>query len=137
MKLLAFTDGASRNNPGEAGIGVLIKNERGEILLKEKKYLGITTNNIAEYTALLHCLEMVAASETLRCTALVVHTDSELMTRQMNGEYRVKDADLKVLYHKVQSLLASSDFSFTIKHIPRSQNKEADKLANDAIDTKI
>ncbi|MDD8018136.1 MAG: ribonuclease HI family protein [Bacteroidota bacterium] len=136
MKLLAFTDGASRNNPGEAGIGVLIKNERGEVLLKDKKYLGISTNNAAEYTALIHCLHAITTSESLRCASLVVHTDSELMARQVNGEYKVKDAGLKILYQQVKTLLASSKFSFSIKHIPRSQNKEADRLANEAIDSK-
>ena len=136
MTLFAFTDGASRNNPGEAGIGVVVKNERGEIVLTTKKYLGLTTNNIAEYSALIFCLETLLASKTVSCSMLVVHTDSELMARQISGVYKVKDEGLKVLYQKVKTLLASATFSFSIKHIPRAQNKEADLLANEAIDSK-
>ncbi len=136
MKLIAFTDGASRGNPGEAAIGIVIKNELNTTVERYKKYLGTATNNVAEYTALLHCVEMIKNSETLSCTELVVHTDSELMARQMKGEYKVKDAGLKILFHKVKSALASAQFTFSIRHIPRSLNKEADALANEAIDTK-
>lgn len=136
MKLIAFTDGASRNNPGEAGIGIIIKDEQGKVKATLKKYLGKTTNNIAEYTALLTLLEYLMNSETLRCSELVVNTDSELMTRQMNGKYKIKDADLKMLFQKVKLLLHTAPFKFSIRHIPRSENKEADRLANEAIDEK-
>ncbi len=136
MKLFAHTDGASRNNPGEAGIGIVIKNESGEVVARIKKYLGSTTNNVAEYTALIQCIESVIASETFHCSSLVVHTDSELMTKQVNGAYKVKDQNLKVLHTKVKNLLATAGFEFTIKHIPRALNKEADLLANEAIDSK-
>jgi len=136
MKLIAFTDGASRSNPGEAGIGIVIKDEQGELKATLKKYLGKTTNNIAEYTALLTLIEHVKNSETLSCSELVVNTDSELMTRQMNGEYKVKDPDLKLLFQKVKLYLHEAPFKFSIHHIPRSQNKEADRLANEAIDEK-
>ena len=135
MKLIAFTDGASRGNPGEAAIGIVIKDEQGSVVATHKKYLGNATNNIAEYTALLYCIELVKNSETLHCTELVVHTDSELMARQMNGKYKVKDAGLKVLFRKVKLLLPSTSFKFTIRHIPRSLNKEADAWANEAIDS--
>jgi ribonuclease HI len=136
MTIVAYTDGASRSNPGEAGIGIVLKNESGEILATEKKYLGIATNNVAEYSALIRCLELVSSNGTLHCRSLVVHTDSELMTRQVNGQYKVKDSQLKILHQKVKALAAAAEYSFTIKHIPRSLNKEADQLANDAIDTK-
>lgn len=136
MKLNAFTDGASRGNPGEAAIGIIVKDEHGSTILSHGKYLGTTTNNVAEYTALLECVTLVKLSETIRCTELIVHTDSELMARQMNGDYRVKDARLKVLYQHVQRVLASSPFRFSICHISRSLNTEADALANKAIDTK-
>jgi ribonuclease HI len=97
MKLIAFTDGASRGNPGEAAIGIVIKSESNTTIETHKEYLGTTTNNVAEYTALLRCIEIVKNSETLHCSELVIHTDSELMARQMNGEYKVKDAGLKIL----------------------------------------
>ncbi len=135
MKLIAFTDGASRGNPGEAAIGIVIKSEDNTTIETHKKYLGTTTNNIAEYTALLQCVEIIKNSETLGCTELVVHTDSELIARQMNGEYKVKDAGLNVLFQKVKIALATVQFKFSIRHIPRSFNKEADALANEAIDS--
>ena len=137
MKLIAFTDGAARGNPGEAGIGIIVKDEQGLVKATLKKYLGKTTNNIAEYTALLTLVEYLKNSETLPCSELVVNTDSELIARQLNGEYKVKDAGLKLLYQKVKLQLASASFTFIIRHVPRSQNKEADKLANEAIDEKI
>ncbi|MFA6542173.1 MAG: ribonuclease HI family protein [Bacteroidota bacterium] len=136
MKLLAFTDGASRNNPGEAGIGIVLKDENGVTVAEIKKYLGITTNNVAEYTALIRCLEFVTASEGMHCSSLVVHTDSELMARQVEGRYKVKDAGLKILHAQVKNLLNSAQFEFSIRHIPRALNTEADELANQAIDSK-
>ncbi len=136
MRLTAFTDGASRGNPGEAAIGIVIKDETGAVLHTHKRYLGKATNNIAEYTALLECVQIVAASETFHCTELVVRTDSELMAKQMNGQYKVKDAGMKEMHTKVKNALASAMFKFSIGHIPRSLNKEADALANEAIDTK-
>ncbi len=136
MKLTAFTDGASRGNPGDAAIGIVIKDENGTTIQSHKRFLGTTTNNVAEYTALLECVELVRDSETFRCSVLVVQTDSELMARQMNGQYKVKDPGLKVMHQKVKAALGSSLFKFLISHIPRSQNAEADALANEAIDTK-
>lgn len=136
MKLIAFTDGASRGNPGNAAIGIIVKDDQGNTVVTHKKYLGTATNNVAEYSALLECIELVKNSETYHCTDLVIHTDSELMARQMNGEYKVKDSGLKVLFQKVRAALTSASFKFTIRHIPRSLNSEADALANEAIDSK-
>lgn len=136
MKLIAFTDGASRGNPGKAAIGIIVKDDQGNTVVTHKKYLGTTTNNIAEYSALLECIEIVKNSETFHCTDLVIQTDSELMARQMNGEYKVKDPGLKVLFQKVNAALTSASFTFAIRHIPRSLNKEADALANEAINSK-
>jgi ribonuclease HI len=137
MLLKAYTDGAARGNPGEAGIGVVMKNEHGETLHSLKHYLGKATNNIAEYRALIALLEFLKKSETLQCSELVVYTDSELMAKQINGIYKVKDADLKLLFQKVKLLLHAAPYKFSIEHIPRSLNKEADTLANAAIDTHI
>ena len=136
MKLTAFTDGASRGNPGDAAIGIVIKDEHGKTVHSHKRYLGTATNNVAEYTALLECIEIVKSAETFSCSELVVRTDSELMSRQMNGKYKVKDVGLKVLFQTVHTALAAAKFKFSISHIPRSLNKEADALANEAIDSK-
>jgi ribonuclease HI len=134
MKLVAFTDGASRGNPGESGIGILLKSTDGSVVRSLNGCIGVTTNNVAEYTALLACLHAVFE---LNCTELAVHSDSELMVRQMNGQYKVKDADLKILHKKATNLIARSRIRFSISHIDRSKNAEADQLANEAIDQKI
>jgi len=135
MKLMVYTDGAARGNPGKAAVGIVIKDERGIVKARVKRPIGVATNNIAEYTALLTALEYIGRSETLRCTEMVVHTDSELMARQVRGEYKVKDPGLKMMREKVILLLSSAPFSFSIRHIPRTENAEADALANEALDT--
>jgi len=137
VKLLGYTDGAARGNPGPGGVGILVTDEAGAVLLREKKYLGRVTNNVAEYKALLECLHHVIRLQDgsgRRCTSLHVHSDSELLVRQMKGEYRVKDAALKRLHAEVCALLDSSTFEFTITHVPRERNREADALANESID---
>ncbi len=138
MTIHGFTDGAARGNPGHAGIGVVLKDESGNVLATRKKYLGSVTNNVAEYTALIECLQKVDASfgngNKFSCSKLVVHSDSELMVRQLNGEYKVKDKTLKKLFDQVHDLLRSAQFEFSIKHVRRERNKEADTLANESID---
>jgi ribonuclease HI len=133
MTVYAFTDGAARGNPGESGIGVIFKNEQGATLAKLHGYIGETTNNVAEYTALLACLKNAPKTE---CTRLIVHSDSELMVRQLQGSYKVKDPGLKALFVKVQRLLDAAAFEFEIKHVRRELNKEADELANLGIDSR-
>jgi ribonuclease HI len=133
MTILAYTDGASRGNPGESGVGVVLKDERGQVIASQYGYIGKATNNVAEYTALAACLKLVQATE---CSVLVVHSDSELMVRQLNGQYKVKDAGLKKHFQHIKHMLGASPFQFNITHIPREKNQEADELANLAIDTK-
>lgn len=130
MTVHAYTDGASRGNPGESGIGVVLKNEKGSVLASHADFIGMTTNNVAEYQALLQCLKM--AQET-SCTRLIVHSDSELMVRQLQGAYKVKDKALKGLFDEVQRLLASAPFTFEIIHVSREENGQADRLANQGI----
>ncbi len=130
MTILAFTDGASRGNPGESGIGVILKDSEGKTFLTLGDYIGSATNNIAEYTALLRCLTL---AEEQRCDHLIVHSDSELLVRQMEGRYKVKDAGLRSFFDRIQKKLTSAGFRFEIKHILRSENHEADELANRAI----
>lgn len=138
MIIHAFTDGASRGNPGHGGIGVILKDETGTVILEEKKYLGKVTNNVAEYSALLACLKKVhtllAEKKGFTCSKLIVHSDSELMVRQLNGVYKIKDRALKEFFGHVQDALRSARFEFSIKHIPREKNREADALANESID---
>ena len=133
MILHAFTDGASRGNPGDSGIGVIVRNENGQVILSLNGYIGISTNNKAEYSALVTLLKKM---KDIDCTRLVVHSDSELMVRQVNGQYKVKDQELKQYYQKVIRLLSKIPFEFELRHIPREQNREADRLANLGIETK-
>ena len=133
MTILAYTDGASRGNPGESGIGIVLKDERGNVIASKYGYIGKATNNIAEYSALAACLKLVQSTE---CSCLVVHSDSELMVRQLNGHYKVKDAGLKKHFRSIQNIISASPFQFKIMYVPREKNREADELANRGIDTK-
>lgn len=133
MIVHAFTDGAARGNPGESGIGVIYKDEHGATLTTLSGYIGEATNNVAEYQALLACLH---GASSLKCSRLVVHSDSELMVRQLQGKYKVKDPGLKKLFVKVQRLLGDASFAFEIRHVTRDLNEEADSLANLGIDSR-
>lgn len=131
MKALTlYTDGAARGNPGPAGAGWVILAASGAMLVENKKYLGELTNNQAEYQALLLALK---EATQLKGEALVLHCDSELVVRQIKGEYKVKNEGLKPLFR--EAILTLSQFkSYSINHIPREKNEEADRLANEAID---
>jgi ribonuclease HI len=131
MTILAHTDGASRGNPGASGIGVVVRTEDGTVLGTASGFLGTATNNVAEYTALLICLRAVAQ---LPCTRLIVHADSELMVRQLNGQYKVRDARLKKYVDDVRAILKNAPYTFEIRHILREANADADELANAGID---
>lgn len=133
MTVHAFIDGAARNNPGEAGIGIILKDDKGTTLKKAFGYIGKATNNIAEYKALLACLKM---AQSIPCEKLFVHSDSALIVRQMNGEYRVKDTLLKRFFLQAHKLIQAAPFHVEMKHVAREQNREADQLANLGIDTK-
>ena len=125
-----FTDGAARGNPGPASIGIIIKNEQGKLLASVSQCIGTTTNNQAEYMAIITALEKAIS---LGVRQVDLYSDSELVVRQINGRYRVKNAALKTLYQRAKQLQASLE-GFTITHIPRQQNAEADSLANRALD---
>jgi ribonuclease HI len=131
-ELTVYTDGASRNNPGEAGAGVYVL-EAGRPIEKIARYLGRTTNNIAEYTAAIIALEYAVKAGAKKVN---LFADSELLVKQLNGQYRVKNEGLKPLYQKVKQLIASIG-TVEVQYIPRAMNKEADALANKAIDEKI
>jgi len=133
MTVIAHTDGASRGNPGESGIGVVLATEAGSVLGTIAGSIGMHTNNVAEYTAFLECLKAVSV---LPCKRLVVHSDSELMVRQMNGQYKIKDAALKRLAAHARTMIAGAGFSVELRHVLRSANADADKLANGGIDSR-
>ena len=125
-----FIDGAARGNPGPAGIGVVITDSSNNIIKELCKYIGEATNNVAEYSALIFGMEEVVA---LGANELTINTDSELLAKQLGGEYKVKNDKLKKLYSKVIKLLDSFQ-EVSVNNIPREKNKDADKLANKAID---
>jgi ribonuclease HI len=127
QKLSAYIDGGSRGNPGEAGIGVYFP---GVVRIAE--YLGTGTNNYAEYSALLTALRFAVYS---RCEALHIFADSELVVKQIKGEYQVKNENIRPLYDTAVRWIAQVP-QFTIEHVRRENNKEADKLANLAMDTR-
>jgi ribonuclease HI len=130
MKLLGYIDGASRGNPGESGIGVILKDRDGNTILCHCENVGTATNNVAEYLALLACVEKSAGID---CKELMVYSDSELLVNQMNRRYKVRDKMLQKYFIRVFNAIQKSRIKFGIKHIPRSLNAEADKLANEGI----
>lgn len=130
MSVVIHTDGGARGNPGPAGAGVVIQD--GEQKHELKKYLGRQTNNWAEYEALILALEE-AKRLGFGGRSVEVRMDSELIVKQMSGEYRVKDANLKLKFATVRELMTGFE-SVCFVHVPRERNKEADRLVNDAID---
>jgi ribonuclease HI len=127
---VAYIDGGSRGNPGPAGYGVRVVDDKGQTLASLSEPLGIKTNNVAEYSALIAALRFALSKQ---CLHLKVFADSELVVRQIKGVYRVKNPDLKALFEQARLLIAGFK-SFSIHHIPREQNSEADRLANLAMD---
>lgn len=123
-----YIDGAAKNNPGPAGIGVIICRE-GEVIKNISEYIGEATNNFAEYTALIYALKEALIN---KAEAININSDSQLLCRQLNREYKVKSPSIIGLYNQARQLL--SDFKkFSINYIPRENNRGADKLANAAV----
>ncbi len=132
-KLVIHLDGASRGNPGPAAIGIVINNEKGKVISEIKKYIGESTNNVAEYRALICALE---ETKKYNPTSAIFYLDSELLVNQINGIYRTRDKDLIPLLQKVRKL--SNKFpQIKFQYIPREKNKRADKLANLAINLAV
>src|SRR5580658_4968315 len=126
----ANIDGGSRGNPGPAAYGVVIRDAKGEIVARLKKYIGRMTNNVAEYYGLIAALDYVEA-QGIR--ALRIESDSELLVKQMKGLYKVRSPELAPLYERARKMASALD-SFRIDHVYREQNREADALANQAMD---
>jgi ribonuclease HI len=131
-KVTIFTDGAARGNPGPAAIGAVIQDEKGKPVVNISLSLGVTTNNQAEYRAIIAALEKAIS---LGARQVVLYSDSELVVKQINGQYKIKHTALRPLYQEVVRLTgALADFK--IAHIPRERNAAADALANKALDCK-
>jgi ribonuclease HI len=132
MKLMLYVDGGSRGNPGPAGAGVVVAGEQGQRVFEAGFFLGHSTNNRAEYTALLKALEAAALKGA---RAVEVFSDSELLVRQVNGEYRVRNSGIVPLFNEVRRKLDRFE-RWKVQHIPRAQNGRADALANAAMDAR-
>jgi ribonuclease HI len=132
---MIFSDGGARGNPGPAAIGFVILSDKGQILMTKSRYVGSRTNNQAEYAALIAALESAAA---LHAEEVICHLDSQLVVKQLTGEYKVKNSELKKLWMQVQDL--RKRFKKTsFRNVPRttSQIQKADALVNNALDEKI
>ena len=129
---IANIDGGARGNPGPAAYGVVIRNPKGEVAAELSQYLGHQTNNFAEYSGLLAALDYAIRE---RIASLKVRSDSELLVRQMKGVYKVKNPALQELFRQAQSLVRKLEH-FSIEHIFREQNKEADRLVNEVLDSR-
>ncbi len=136
-KVIIHTDGGARGNPGPAAIGIVIKTKNNTKEYGEQ--IGMTTNNIAEYKAVIFALKkakQLLGGEECESTEIEIRSDSELLVNQMNAKYKIKDEDLKPLFIEIWNL--KQDFkSVSFTHIPREKNKDADRLVNTALDTLI
>lgn len=127
--LKIYVDGGARGNPGPAGIGVVMQDEKGKTLKEFNKYIGVATNNIAEYNAVVYGLQEALIE---KADKIELNLDSELVAKQLKGEYRVKNANIKPLFEQALHLISGFK-EVNIKHIKREENKLADKLVNKAI----
>ena len=132
FEAIANIDGGARGNPGPAAYGVVVRNPRGEVLAELSDYLGLQTNNFAEYSGLLAALEYAAQA---RYQSFKVFSDSELLVRQMQGRYKVSSPGLKPLYDKARRLVDRFHV-FAIEHVLRERNKDADRLVNQVLDSR-
>jgi ribonuclease HI len=129
QKVTLYADGCSKGNPGEGGAGVVVKDDLERTVSQNKRYLGLVTNNFAEYQALILGLQ---EAKQLGAQEVEIFLDSELVVNQINGVYRVRDSTLKTLEGEVRKLLGHFA-RWVIRHIPREKNREADRLAREAV----
>ena len=132
-KVRVYTDGASRGNPGNASIGVVVEDESGNEIQTSKRFLGKYTNNSAEYLALIEGVKILKDIK-YEFDEINFFCDSELIVKQIKGEYKIKNKDLISLSLEFWKVVKSLNKKFTIRHIPREKNSRADKLANEALD---
>ena len=134
MKLIIFTDGASRGNPGHASYGFTISEEDGKLIFEEGRYIGVETNNVAEYTAVLEAFKWI--KENIKeSVAIKLFADSKLVAEQLSGKWRIKNANLRLIFEKIKTLELSFE-SVTYTHVYREKNTIADLLANQALDNR-
>ena len=135
-KIIIYTDGGSRGNPGPSAIGVVFRNEIGQEIKNYSQYIGEATNNEAEYNALIFGLEkfkQLFGKKLAQVSEIEIRSDSELLVKQMNGEYKLSDEKIQKFFIEIWNL--KIDFkNVKFKHIPREKNKEADRLVNEALD---
>ncbi|MBD3296180.1 MAG: reverse transcriptase-like protein [Candidatus Omnitrophica bacterium] len=132
-KVMIHTDGASRNNPGPAAIGAVVYDDGGNVLSEVSRYIGTATNNVAEYIAAIYGMQEACM---MRAENAVLCLDSQLVARQLKGDYRVKDSNLRKFFELALNI--SGGFSsLEIREIKRADNKKADKLANKALDERV
>ena len=133
MRVKVFTDGASRGNPGTAAVGIVINDENDKEIRTSGKYIGECTNNVAEYTALIESVKLLKElNEPIE--EINFFCDSELIVKQIRGEYKIRNKDLINLSLEFWKEIKSLNKKFSIRHIPREKNKTADLLANKALD---
>ena len=136
MKLIIYTDGASRGNPGHASYGFTISDGSGKLLYEEGRYIGTATNNVAEYTAVLAALKFVEKKFVKRKQlSIELYADSKLVAEQLSGRFKVKALHLRPIIEKIK-ILSLGLGRVIYSHIPRSKNFEADRLANLALDSR-
>ncbi len=135
-KIIVHSDGGARGNPGPSAIGVFVESEKGEVLEEFSEYIGESTNNVAEYTAVLRGMMLLKArfGHQTKEIALDWKLDSELVVKQLAGEYKVKNPGLKPLHQEIQDLRIEFG-GVTFSHVRREYNKEADRLENEALDS--
>lgn len=137
MQISVYTDGGSRGNPGHSGYGLVIYDESQQILFKEAKYLGIKTNNEAEYAGLIGALTWIKQNqESKNITQINFHSDSQLMVRQLQGAYKVRAPNLIPIFQNAKEIINSIKSPIVFKDVRREFNKLADELANQAMDRK-
>ncbi|MEK7596403.1 MAG: ribonuclease HI family protein [Patescibacteria group bacterium] len=138
-KIFIFTDGGSRGNPGPAALGVVIQDENGNLIKEYGEFLGEKTNNEAEYEAVIFALKKIKhlfGKKKIKEMEVAVKTDSELLTRQLNGEYKIENANLQSLFMKVWNL--KIDFGeINFQHVAREKNKRADRLVNNILNSRL
>lgn len=137
MNINVYTDGGSRGNPGHSGYGLVIYDDDQKILFQESKYIGIKTNNEAEYSGLIGALTWINHNQnSLKISKINFNSDSQLMIRQLTGIYKVKAPNLIPIFHQAKDLINSISSPIIFKDVRRDFNKLADQLANEAMDRK-
>lgn len=135
MKLIIYTDGASRGNPGHASYGFTISDGKGKLLYEEGRYIGVATNNVAEYTGVCEALKYIKKKFGKKKLEIELYADSKLVIEQLAGRFKIKSTHLKPLIEEIK-ILSLELGGIIHTHVPRAQNTRADKLANLALDSR-